>query len=409
MRGALFASLLVLTATATAATRKFRKFREEPGHPGEHNVYYPERPADKTCEELCKEDTGMDADTCVTECEVHTDLATHSMDHGVEDFATDEAYNEKDGKKIEEKAEADHPVEVLDCAPEVDIDKAPTLEEIDTKQDGVIDEEEAKNWGHKACVPDEMTEQIFHQADKNVDHTIDAEEFARSGEDTVHEEAIDDALEKDSEGDDEYNPVQTPPLEEFDDNNDGGLDKEEHSDAVDFEKERRDEGRWSVSEGEIPDSATDEAFEKVDADGDGKIEGDEYIAEPEDGGSDMGEEIKEAAAADEDAADPDDLPKAGDDTASPAVEGAAEEPAGAASMLSTRFKVAQRDEAAFLRRFNLPERSQSSFGHAFAQVARKHQALRKQNKLMKKTLRRHRGGVRPAARAGARLFRHRKH
>jgi len=377
MRGALFAGLLVLSATVAAATKKFR---EEP-HAGEHGMYYPARDADKTCEEICAEDKGMDADTCITECETHTNLQTHHMNDGVDDFAEDEAYNEANGEGVEEHVEANHPVDVLDCAPEVDIDQAPTLKEIDTKQDGVIDQEEAREWGHKACVPDEMTDQIFSQADKNCDHTVSEEEFDRTGEDTVHEEAVDDALEEHSEGDDEYNPVDTPPLEEFDDNKDGGLDKEEHKDAVQFEMERRKEGRWDVSDAEVPEGATNEAFDKVDTDGDGQIEGDEYVDAPEDGGSDLGEELTEAAGADEDAKDPDDLPRSGE-------EGA---PAGAAaSLLSKRFKVAQRDEAAFLRRFQIPKqnipkrkhftqkRSHHNFGHALVEVARKHHALRQQ-------------------------------
>jgi len=375
MRGALFAGLLVLTASIATATRKFR---EEP-HPGEHGMHYPEREADKTCAEICAEDKGLDADTCVTECEVHTDLQTHHMNDGVDDFAEDEAYNEANGQGVEDHVEANHPVDVLDCAPEVDIDKPPALEDIDTKQDGVIDQEEAREWGHKACVTDEMTDQIFSQADKNVDHVIDKEEYDRTGEDTVHEEAIDDALEEHSEGDDEYNPVDTPPLEEFDDNNDGGLDEEEHKDAVQFEMERRGEGRYD--DPEVPEQPTDEAFKKVDTDGNGKITGDEYTETPEDGGSDLGEELTEAAGADEDATDPDDLPRSG-------AEGAPAE----AALLSKRFKVAQRDEAAFLRRFQIPQqkftvpkqkhvaqkRSHQSFGHALVEVARRHHALRKQ-------------------------------
>lgn len=370
MRGALLASILVFSATGAVMHR--RSVEDPKGE------YYPDRPASKVCEELCKTDSGIDADKhdCLTECATHTDLQTHHINDGYDGFATDEAYNEKGGKKMEEKAEADHPVDVLDCAPQVDIDHAPKLTEIDTKQDGVIDQDEARTWGHKACVPDEMTDQIFSEADVNQDKVISSEEYEASGEGTAHEEAVDKALEEHSEGDDEYNKVQAPPLEEFDENDDGGLDKEEHEDAVKFEMERRGEGRWSVSDDEVPEGATKEAFDKVDTDGDGKIEGDEYTEAAADGGSDFGEEINEAAAADEDAADPDDLERA---------DGTAAAPAAAASMLSTRFKVAQRNEAAFLRRFNSPKkghasqrRSHRSMGHAFVELARLHQAKRHQ-------------------------------
>jgi len=325
-------------------------------------------------------------------------LNTHHLDEGTEQFATDEAYNEKGGKSMEAKAEADYPVDVLDCTPTVDIDHPPKLKDLDWKQDGVIDAEEAHDWGHKACVPDEMTDQIFSEADSNQDQKITPEEYENSGEGTSHEEAIDKALEAHSEGDDEYNRVHAPPLEEFDENNDGGLDDDEYKKAVKFEMERRNEGRW---DDKIPEGAAEEAMEKVDTDNDGKVEGDEYVKPAADDGSDLGEEISEAAKADEDANDPDDLARAdGKDQW--------KEAPPAASMLSTRFQVAhgdeattrfqvaQRDEAAFLRRFNLPEndlashqRSHRSFGHAFVELARKHQARRHQQH-RRTALRRHR-------------------
>lgn len=367
MRSVLFATLLVLTAGALT-----RRSLQEPTE----GKYYPDREAETICEELCKKDTGMDADPtdCLTECAVHTDSVTHHMNKGVEDFATDEAYNEQGGKEMEEKAEADHPVDVLDCAPQVDIDKAPTLDDLDTKQDGVIDQEEAREWGRKCCVQDEMVEQIFSEADTNQDDKINKEEFEDSGENTENEDAIDEALEKHSEGDDEYNQVQAPPLEEFDENKDGSLDENEHKDAVKFEMERRGEGRWSVSDEEVPEGAAKKAFGKTDKNKDGKIDGKEYKKPCAKGEDDFGGEINEAANGDEDAADPDDLAR---------VEGA--DPAPAASMLSTRFKIAHRNEAAFLRRFNLPEhqhvahkRNRRSFGHALVELAQKHHARRHQ-------------------------------
>lgn len=378
---------MVLTATLAAATRRSK---EEPTS-GEHGMFYPDRPAEKTCEEICTEDKGMDKATCDTECAVKTDLGTHHMDDAVEDVAADESYNEQGGNSIEDKVEADHPVEVLDCAPEVDIEKTPELSDIDTKQDGVLDEEECKAWGKKACVPDEMTEQIFNQADANCDHVIDEEEFTEAGEDTAQEEALDEALEDHYEGDDELNNVQAIPLEKLDENKDGALDPTEHKNGVKFEMERREEGRWSVPDEEVPEEASEEAFDTVDADGDGLITGDEYEAPAEDGGSSLGEEIKEAAGADEDASDPDDVKQQ-----PPAEELLSKRfkvqrrnkpvPATSASMLSKRFKVAQRNEAAFLRRFNIPERklvskkrARRTIGHvgrALVELARKHQALR---------------------------------
>lgn len=407
MQAALFTSLLLLTATLAAGTRK------QP--PGEHEMYYPDREAEKTCEEICVEDKGMDKKTCDTECATSTDLATHHMDGAAEDFAADEAYNEKGGKAMEKKVEETTGEEVLDCAPQVDIEHAPDLKELDTKQDGVIDKEEARDWGRKCCVPDEMTDQIFDQADADVNGEITEEEYESSGPDTAQEDAVDEALEEHYEGDDEYNNVQAPKLEEFDENKDGSLDPAEHKDAVKFEMERREEGRWSVGDDEVPEEEAKEAFDEVDKNGDGKIEGDEYEEPAEDGGSDMGEEMADAAEADEDAEDPDDLNQQPDEEAPAAsmlskrfqVTKRKEAAPPTASMLSTRFKVAARNEAAFLRRFNIPEQNHVSkkrthrnfghFGHALVELARKHQALH-QKKLrshhQRTSFRRHRASKR---------------
>jgi len=403
MQTTLFASLLVLVAG---------------------QEYYPDRPAKEDCVGICMEDTGMDKESCETQCAVSTDLTTHHMDEGIESIAEDKAYNEAGGNAVEEHVEGEHPVDVLDCAPQVDIDHAPELDELDTNQNGVVDEGEAEEWGHKACVPDEMTEQIFNQADTNCDHVIDKEEYEQSGEDTAQEEAVDKALEETSEGDDEYNNVQSPPLESFDEDDSGGLDPKEHHEAVEFEMERRDEDRWGTDDSEVPAQETDEAFDDVDTDDDGVIEGDEYVAPAEDGGSNMGEEVIEAAAQDEDATDPDDLnqqptdppPAAAASMLSTRTKVAQRSRAASKSQLSSRFKRAQNNEAAFLKRFNIPKEKYDimprkrnarvgakkhhfgHFGRAFVELARKHktlqqkhQALRqKHHALRQKRLRSHR-------------------
>jgi len=339
-------SIFLLASTADA---RFRRSTDDP------KSYYPDREAKTKCEELCEKDNGHDADDCRVECAVSTDLNTHHLEDGYKHFVNDEAYNEKGGNKIKEHADENLGVDAAACVPQVCIDRPPKLEELDANEDGVIDQDEVRAWGHAACVTDEMVDQIFSQADTNQDGVITAKEYKGAGENTEHEVAVDKALEKHSEGDDEYNQVQAPPLREFDENDDGALDKKEHKDAVKLEMERRGEGRWSVSDDEIPKDALDDSFDKVDADDNGKIEGDEYEKSAPEGG--LGDEIVEAAKADEDAEDPDDL--SDDPDTKPA-----------AMLLSTRFKKAQSDEAVFLHRF-APE--PKHFGHALAQVASKHQ------------------------------------
>merc|ERR1719326_931512 len=263
-------------------------------------------PATKSCEEMCKVDSGMDADArdCLTECATHTDLMTHNLDRGLGTFVNDESHNEK------------APEEVPACTPTVDLDHIPQFSDLDANGDGVIDFEESEKWGEAACVPDEMSEQVFSEADLNQDKVIDESEFKEAGEDTKSEEAMDEALEKVSEGDDEYNSVQNPPLEEFDENKDGALDESEAKEAFEHEIERRTEHE-EVPEETMKDLEPDvqEAIDKVDTDDDGEISGAEYTAKDE--GSDMGTELGEAASADEDAKEIDDLPRA-DGAAPPA-------------------------------------------------------------------------------------------
>lgn len=271
----------------------------------------PVKVAEERCKELCKADSGMDADTrdCLTECASSTDLMTHDLDKGFGYFANDESYNEKGGEKILEVHNEQATEEVAECTPTVDLEKVPQFTDLDTNGDGVIDYEESAAWSEKACVPDEMSEQVFSEADLNQDKVIDEAEFKEAGEDSKNEEAMDEALEKTSEGDDEYNSVQNPPLEEFDENKDGSLDNAEAKEVFEHELERRTEHE------EVPEETmkelepeVQEAIDDVDTNDDGEISGDEYVAKDE--GSDLGEELNEAAKADEDKEEIDDLSRA---------------------------------------------------------------------------------------------------
>lgn len=279
-------------------------------HPGEAGLY-PDREANTKCEEMCKVDSGMDADArdCLTECAVATDLHTHHLDDGAYYFASDEAYNEKGGKKIKDLHNEKAPEEVPSCTPTIDLSKTPEFGDLDTNGDGVISVEESEEWGEKACVSDEMQTQVFQQADLNADHVIDKKEFEAAGEVTKNEQVMDKALEKVSEGDDEYNPVQNPPLEDFDANKDGALDKDEAKEMFEHELERRTEHE-PVPEETMKEIEPDvqDAIDKVDTNDDGEIDADEYVAKGDD--ADLGTELKEAGEANEDAKELDDLARA---------------------------------------------------------------------------------------------------
>merc|ERR1719321_194238 len=104
-----------------------------------------DHPAMTKCEELCKVDSGMDADArdCLTECASATDLTTHHLDDGFGYFATDESYNEKGGEQILEKHNEEASEEVESCTPTVDLEKTPQFTDLDTNGDGVIDFDES--------------------------------------------------------------------------------------------------------------------------------------------------------------------------------------------------------------------------------------------------------------------------
>merc|ERR1719375_393822 len=177
---------------------------------------------------------------------------------------------------------------VTDC--ESQVDGPPSFDDMDANSDGGVTMDEAIEFGHKMCVPDEMTQQIFHV-----------------GEDTAVEEAIDEALTNSTHGDDESNIVQSPTdengnkeIEIFDENGDGSLDEPEIDKVAEFEMQRR--GMDTNNEGDVindSEEELDEAFDKIDGNDDGKITKDEYEGKSE--GSDLGKEMEEAAAVDEEA------------------------------------------------------------------------------------------------------------
>merc|ERR1719421_2657453 len=153
-------------------------------------------------------------------------------------------------------------------------------------------------------------------------------------------------------GDDENAVVDAPPFDDFDKNQDAQLDADEVKDVMEMEAEKRTESNTAhMPTGEdetklVADADTDgdgnpaeEVIEKVDKDGDGKVSQTEYKEEG-DGGSDMGEELSEAAGFKEDSTDPDD-------------QNRVDAPAEKAKLLSTNFRTAQRSEAAFLSKFKV--------------------------------------------------------
>lgn len=267
--------------------------------------------------------------------------------------------------------------EVPKCAPEpgYDAEKKPDFNTLDTKGDGVIDEEEAHEFCEKACIPDELGTQLFSESDENQDKVIDQEEFESAGEDTANEKAMDEALEETSAGDDEVNTVDNPPITEFDGNKDGVLDENEAHDVFEHELERR------TDNAEVPDQKItdlqpeiDKAIDKVDTNDDGVIDGGEYVAQPEDADdSDLGKELQEVAGVDEDKGEIDDLARSG----GPANAA----PAAAPALLISHSRHLQRSHGLRGRRAQraglTQQRQKVKYAEAMMVEAQRQQRLRK--------------------------------
>lgn len=282
--------------------------------------------APDSCKKLCEKDAGMDADTtdCETECAVYTDLREFSHDgatnEALADFVADETYNEDGGEQMEKQFDTDVPENTLtaDCHPAVDPDESPSFEAMDMNGDGQIDEDEAEEYALKMCVPNEKVLQLFTDADVNQDKVLTKDEFEKVGEDTVVEGAIDEALHNATQGDDEFNPVQSPTDEDgvktpevFDEDKSGDIDRTEFKEANEFELHRRglDDETTEKTLDESKDNI-DEAFDKVDTNDNDKIEPDEYMAE--DKSNDLGDEMQQSTEVEEKIQDPDDLNRVGD-------------------------------------------------------------------------------------------------
>lgn len=265
----------------------------------------------KLCDELCQYDTGMDGDVDMCTVDCHTYVDAGGDIESLRGFVVDETYNEQGGEKMEEHFEKVTGQQIPDCTPEHPMDDSMAPQEVfkilDENSDQQISKEELNAWGAKQCVPNEMAEQMFTAADADRDGLVSYDEFNILGEDTGIEDAVDKVTDKLTEGEDQYEPVQMPAFRHVDSNSDGKLDKDEVMNIFKNEIRRRIPTMSDADVTKLAGEHKQELFkdmEKVDTDGDGVINPEEYAAAHQEG---MGSEMAEAAAADNNLPDPDDL------------------------------------------------------------------------------------------------------
>lgn len=294
----------------------------------------------KMCDELCKYDTGMDADhgVCVTDCRSYVDSGGDI--ESLRAFVTDETYNEQGGEKMEKYFETKTGMRIPDCKPTLDMKSDFGFDLVDANSNGELTRDELDKWGKKACVPNEMAQQLFDFADANFDDRVTPAEYGTLGEDTNVEDVLDKHADQSTKGEDQYEPVQMPAFRHVDGNKDGQLDQVEIMDMFKREIKKRIP---TMAKADVDALAAEHQKEllkdmgKVDTNADGKINEEEYKKAAASKG--MGEELSEAAAVDNNLTDPDDLPRAGPKGGGPgagsaaagAPAPAAAAPAGAAS------------------------------------------------------------------------------
>jgi len=261
----------------------------------------------KLCDEMCKHDTGMDGDLeyCLVDCHSYVD-AGGDID-SLMDFVTDETYNEQGGEKMEDKFESMTGKDIPDCKPSIPVEKVPSFDSVDTDEDGQISKKEVEAWGLKACVPNELVQQIFDIADSNYDAHVSHKEWKAIGENTDIEQVLDTFTDKLTRGEDQYEPVQLPAFRHLDVNSDEELDADEIMKLFKDEIKRRIPTMSSTDVDAMAKQYEDDILRdvmKLDLNGDQRINAVEFDA-PVGGG--MGKELYEAAQNPNNLPDPDDL------------------------------------------------------------------------------------------------------
>lgn len=275
---------------------------------------------DWRCTELCRHrqesvGIGRSMQQCMTQCAIRMDVTPpQDKQDAARRFVEDHALNEKGGQNMKNAYHRVYGEKIESCKPVVDLEVSPNFSDIDANGDGRITAHEAIAYGNKMCVPDEMTIQIFMAAD-NAPHDgrVTPAEFSASGEDTLAEKVIDRAADGPTEGDNEYSEASLVSFDTWDQDKDGFLQKDEAFQAFMHELKRRNVAHHgTVTSGSGVQKVQDETwhgifdtvFPEMDVNGDGKISHKEFYGPAL--GSDFGEELRESALADEDAADPDD-------------------------------------------------------------------------------------------------------
>lgn len=255
------------------------------------------------CKELCACDSGPDKESCMAECRTHDTGELKDL----KDFVADEDYNELGDNAMSKKFEKETGVKTPKCTPTIDTNEAPTFESVDKDGSGGISRAEMDDWSLTACVPNELSHQVFDVADVDFNQEVSPSEWADVGEDLKIEQILDQFADRRTKGEDEYEPTELPGFGDIDTTQDGKLDEDEIMKMFKDEIVKRIPNMPPQQVDAIAGRYKEEVMQdmgKLDTDGDGMLNEQEYQAAAD---NNMGKELQEVAKNPNNLEDPDDL------------------------------------------------------------------------------------------------------
>mmetsp|Transcript_102645 Transcript_102645/g.203767 ORF Transcript_102645/g.203767 Transcript_102645/m.203767 type:complete len:297 (+) Transcript_102645:44-934(+) len=262
----------------------------------------------QACKNICSRHGRMTAEEreCMTSCRVKVDLGSEDANR-LEDFA-------KENKTRLRRYEEHTGQNVKPCKPPANVEEV-HFADVDLNNDKIVTRHELTAFTDMLCIPQDLANKMFDDADRNHDESVTTKEWNSSGEDTQIEYEVDKFADKHVEPKKEapedvarnalkdlVGEVKAPAFEDMDKDNDGKITEWELSSFFMWEAVRRNtqmDGRTRRHLQENVNKVMADKFKVLDKDGDHFLSREEYKARKS--GENFGHEILEAVMAVSDA------------------------------------------------------------------------------------------------------------